>query len=189
MINGNSVRYLGGCFYIQTSLNLPLAHSMLKQRRIARKAPFRAKRGKIRIKRKRRKKGEITKLKEQLWQLCRNILIKKYGYKCYTCGKIKRKKGALHTGHYIASALCSTELRYDTRNLRRQCYACNINRSGNTIRFGKYLSRDHGTEYVEELWNRNEATKGKVYSKQWFLNEIEIKKQILAQLSSPHSQI
>lgn len=134
------------------------------------------------IKRKRRKRGEITKLKDKLWELCRNILIKKYGYKCYTCGSIKRKKGALHTGHYIASSLCSTELRYDLRNLRRQCYACNINRSGNTIRFQKYLIRDHGTQYVEELWNRNEATKGRPYPKQWFLDKIQEYQNIIRYL-------
>jgi 5-methylcytosine-specific restriction endonuclease McrA len=123
--------------------------------------------------RKRRKKGEITKLREELWELCREIVKQRDGYKCYTCGKVKRKKGALHTGHYIASSLCSNELRFDIKNLARQCYACNINRSGNTIRFQKYLTRDHGAEYVEELWTRNEATKGKTYSKEWFENKIK----------------
>lgn len=139
---------------------------------------------KIAYKRRRRKKGEIPKLKEQLWGLCRNILIRRYGYKCYTCGKVKRRKGALHTGHYIASSLCSIELRYDLKNLRRQCYACNINRSGNTLRFQKYLTRDHGPEYVEELWDRNEATKGKIYPKEWFIHQISTYSQLLKDTES-----
>lgn len=122
--------------------------------------------------RKRRKKGEITKLKDKLWELCKQITRERYGYKCYTCGLVKRKKGALHTGHYIASSLCSVELRYDLKNLRRQCYGCNINKSGNTLRFQKYLVRDHGAEYVEELWTRNEATKGLTYPISWFQAKI-----------------
>lgn len=152
------------------------AKSRLKTSRLLRKPSNVSLSGKPR---KRRQKSDLAKAKETLWNLCREIVKARGGYKCYTCGKIKRKKGALHTGHYIASSLCSVELRYELGNLARQCYACNINRSGNTLRFQKYLIRDHGQEFVDELWTRNEATKGKTYPLQWFLDKTKEYQSIL----------
>jgi hypothetical protein len=66
-----------------------------------------------------------------------------------------------HTGHFIPSSICSAALRYDLSNLRPQCFACNIHRSGNWPAYEAHLRRD-GID-VEELKRRNEETKGRKY--------------------------
>lgn len=139
--------------------------------------------------RKRRKSGEITLLKKKLWELCKQITRKRYvnpdgSWNCYTSGsKIILPKN-VHTGHYIASSLCSVELRYDLKNLQPQSYNENINHSGNPLQFRLNLIRDHGVEYVDELWTRNAATKGQVYPLSWFASKISEYQQILSQESS-----
>ena len=91
---------------------------------------------------------------------------------CYTSGKRMVFPKDAHTGHCIPSSLCSVELRYDLNNLRVQSYDQNINKNGNPLQFERNLIRDHGQAYMDDLWNRNEATKGKIYPKQWFLDKI-----------------
>lgn len=118
---------------------------------------------------KRRKKGAISKLKEELWQLCREIQKNKYGTTCFTCKKFIEK--GIHLGHFITSSTCSVELRYDLNNLRPQCYHCNINLSGNWVKFEEELLKE-GTD-IGELKRRNGETKGLVYDVTWFQNKIE----------------
>lgn len=126
---------------------------------------------------KRRKKGELTKLKEKLWELCKKITRKNCvqpdgSWICYTSGKIIVFPKDAHTGHFIPASLCSPELRYDLKNLRVQTYDQNINKNGNALQFERNLIRDHGQEYVDELWNRNEATKHTTYHLDWYKNKI-----------------
>lgn len=120
---------------------------------------------------KRRKKGEITKLKDQLWQLCREIQIKKYGRICYTCGKEVEKSKGLHLGHYITSGVCSVTVRNDLRNLKPQCYHCNINLSGNWPAFYKNMEKET-PGITQELFTLNEVTKGQLYPTEWFVAKI-----------------
>ncbi len=63
-----------------------------------------------------------------------------------------------------------------------QSYNENINHSGNPLQFRLNLIRDHGTEYVDELWERNAATKGLTYSKEWFEQRINDYKLLLEEL-------
>jgi len=63
-----------------------------------------------------------------------------------------------HVGHFTSSSVCSAELRYALENLRPQCYACNIYRSGNWPAYEQHLIRD-GID-VDELKWLNERTKG-----------------------------
>ncbi len=121
--------------------------------------------------RRRRKKGEITKLKEKLWLLCRLITKQRYGNKCYTCGKEVPDGKGMHTGHYITSSLCSVPLRFDLRNLRPQCYHCNINLSGN---WPNFQNRMEGVEpkITLTLMKLNYETKGIQYPAEWFISKI-----------------
>ena len=120
-------------------------------------------------KRKRRKKGELSILKKRLWKLCRSLNPETT---CYTCGRRNLSGSNRQLGHFIASSLCSPELRFDTRNTRIQCYHCNINLSGNTLQFRLNLIRDHGVGYVEELWRRNQETKGHPIPLSWYQEKI-----------------
>lgn len=129
------------------------------------------------LRKKRRKSGEITLLKKRLWELCKQITRKRSiltsgALICYTSGKVLEHPKDAHTGHYIASSICSTEMRYDLDNLRIQSYDQNINKNGNTLQFRLNLIKEKGAEFVDELWSRNEQTKGKMYPKQWFVDKI-----------------
>jgi hypothetical protein len=73
-------------------------------------------------------------------------------------------------GHFISSSVCSAELRYSLENLRPQCYACNIHRSGNWPAYEAHLKRD-GID-VEALKRRNEQTKHRQYNILWYRAKI-----------------
>lgn len=124
---------------------------------------------------KRKSKTPLAKLKDELWELCKLLTRKVYGHNCYTCGVFVQFP---HTGHFITDSTCSTELSYDLRNLRPQCYACNIHKSGNWVIYEKNLIRDHSVEYVEELKKRNQATKGLQYDILWYQRKIEDYKKL-----------
>jgi len=116
----------------------------------------------------RRVKPMLKKLKKRLWELCREITIKRDGRDCYTCPSKDLQGSNCHLGHFISSSICSTELRYDLANLRIQCYACNIHRSGNWLAYENRLKKEHGLDYVDNLKRRNEETKGLQYREDWY---------------------
>jgi 5-methylcytosine-specific restriction endonuclease McrA len=126
---------------------------------------------------KRKKKSDLSKLKAQLWKLCREIQIKRYGSDCYTCPSKNLEGSSRHLGHFIPSSVCSTVMRYDLDNLRVQCYSCNIHKSGNWIEYEKHLIRD-GID-VQELKDRNEKTKGGMFREDWYKNQIELYTNLL----------
>ena len=136
------------------------------------------------IGRKRRKSGEITKLKKKLWQLCRDIQIQKYGRTCFTCGRHDLHGGNCQLGHFITSSTCSTEVRFDLKNLRPQCYHCNINLSGNWIAYECALLLE-GID-IAELKTRNAETKGKVYGVPWFEEKITQYTLLATQQTKPN---
>jgi hypothetical protein len=127
---------------------------MLRRTPLKRKTPL--KRGTVRLKKART--DSVGKLKKKLWQLCRAIIIARYGNTCYTCGAAGLVGSNLHVGHFISSSVCSAEMRYDLANLRPQDYRCNIHLSGNWPAYEAHLIRD-GID-VAELKRRNEQTKG-----------------------------
>jgi 5-methylcytosine-specific restriction endonuclease McrA len=116
------------------------------------------------------RKDTVGKLKAQLWHLCRAIIIKQYGNDCYTCPAKGLSGSNLHVGHFISSSVCSAELRYALENLRPQCFACNIHRSGNWPAYESHLRLD-GVD-VEELKRRNEQTKGMKTDNLWYMAKI-----------------
>lgn len=87
-------------------------------------------------------KTPISKLKKKLWQLCREIIFIKHGSDCYTCPLRNLIGSNRHCGHFISKSVCSAAMAYSLDNLRPQCYACNIHRSGNWISFESHLKRD-----------------------------------------------
>lgn len=115
---------------------------------------------------------KITKLKKKLWELCKQITRETYGNTCYTCGATGLAGSNWHTGHFLTKSLCSTELAYDLKNLRPQCYRCNIHLSGNWPAFELHLVLDHGQSYVDELKERNRKTKGGSFGSYWFEQKI-----------------
>lgn len=129
-----------------------------------------------RTKLRKKSRSEICLLKEELWQLCKMLTRKIFGYNCYTCGDYVEFP---HTGHFITDSICSTELSYDLRNLRPQCYRCNIHLSGNWVAYEDRMIKDNGIEYVKELKERNQKTKGLKYDELWFKAKIKEYQELL----------
>lgn len=124
----------------------------------------------------RKSKSSLAKTKLKLWELCKQIVRKKYGYNCYTCSSHTESP---HTGHFISSSVCSTELRYSLDNLRPQCYRCNIHLSGNWIAYEDRLAKENSKEWVDELKKKNQQTKGLKYDEIWYQKKIEEYQKIL----------
>lgn len=123
-----------------------------------------------------------AKLKARLWQLCKEIIRKRYGNSCYTCDKRGLTGSSWQTGHFIPSSICGAYLRYDLRNLRPQCYRCNIDLSGNGAVFYRRLVASIGQVYVDQLF----ADKEKIIkaNRAWFEEKIKEYQQVLSRLES-----
>ena len=107
----------------------------------------------VKKKMKKSKKPTPKKLRETLWNHCKRIIRSKYGNTCFTCGKTNLEGSNWHTGHFLSSGSCGAFLRYDLRNLRPQCYNCNINNGGAGALFYRNLVEREGQEYVEQLFS------------------------------------
>ena len=130
----------------------------------------------LKRKNKRSKTPSIRLLKQKLWKECRRIIINRHGNNCYTCASADLSGSGLHAGHFIPSSICSAEMRYDLENLRPQCFACNIHRSGNWVAYERHLIRDNID--VEALKQRNEDTKGEKYDHHWYSAKINEYKEL-----------
>lgn len=132
-------------------------------------------RAKTGISRKKRKKSELTKLKEELWRLTRIYAAQIYPHECYTCGvHLRWGSSVMQLGHFIPRAICSQELHFDLKNLRWQCRICNQFKNGRWPEFEERLIREHGLAYVEDIKERNRATKGTTYPKGWYHEQIAL---------------
>lgn len=91
-----------------------------------------------------------------VWEQCKRIIRSWYvnndgSWTCYTCGKILREKKDVQTGHGKAKSLLKIRYKYDLRNLKIQCYNCNINLGGLSDIFIAKLEREpKGLEFLKE---------------------------------------
>ena len=74
---------------------------------------------------------------------------------CVTCGKQGHwKTGGIQAGHFISRKHYST--RWDERNFKPQCVACNVYRAGEQYKYSLYL----GSNLSDELYQKSrEITK------------------------------
>lgn len=101
---------------------------------------------------KRKSKSAQRKLKEELWEICKQIVRKRDGNVCVICNKSELVGSGWHTGHFIASSVCGAFLRYDLRNLHSSCYNCNINLGSNGSVFFLSLEKKYGREFVDAIF-------------------------------------
>lgn len=99
----------------------------------------------------RQSKAPISKIQRQLWELCKQIIRKRYGNVCYTCGRTGLEGSNWHIGHMIAKAALGAYLKYDLRLLRPQCYNCNINQGGRGADFIENMRQIEGQVYVSRI--------------------------------------
>ena len=129
--------------------------------------------------------SQLKPFKAKLWELCKQITRLKYGNICYTCGKTGLVGGGWQTGHFIPSSVGGAYLRYDLRNLRPQCYYCNINLGGNGSSFYKNLVERENQQYVDEIFKDKQKTiKADIIFFQDKIKEYEIYLQELQKTSS-----
>lgn len=96
-------------------------------------------------------KQKISKIQRTLWELCKQIIRKRHGNVCYTCGQTGLVGSNWHTGHLWAKASLGAILKYDLRVLRPQCYNCNINHGGAGADFYKKLLNEIGVNEMVKL--------------------------------------
>lgn len=110
----------------------------------------------------------VKTLKKKLWELCKQIIRKKYQKKdgtwnCFTCGRLIDEPAKAQTGHFIPSGSCGAYLRYDLRNLRIQDYYCNINLGGNGSEFYRKMVEEVGQKEVDKLFqDKNKVIKADI---------------------------
>ncbi len=122
-----------------------------------------------------KKKKSPKQLREMLWNECRRIVRARYKqgdyWFCFTCQRLIDEPAKAQTGHFLPSSTCGAFLRYDLRNLRIQCYNCNINQGGNGAHFYKNLVTENGQEYVDQLFKDKHVTiKADSW---WYLSKID----------------
>jgi len=97
-------------------------------------------------------KTPLRKVQDALWKECKRITLNKYGNTCYTCGRTNLEGSNCQLGHFIPSGACGALLRYDLRNLRIQCYHCNINLGGYGAEYYKRMVAEVGKKEVDKLF-------------------------------------
>lgn len=125
----------------------------------------------------------VGKLHKILWELCKQIIRKKYIKKdgtwdCYTCGRLINESKKAQTGHFIPSGSCGAFLRHDLRNLRIQDYFCNINMGGAGAEYYKKMVEREGQDYVDQLFKDKQKT---VKAKDLYITRIKEYREILKQ--------
>lgn len=87
-------------------------------------------------------------LKEAQAAVNRYVRVRDASLPCVSCGTTKAKQW--HAGHFRTTK-AAPELRFDTRQIWRQCSQCNDYLSGNITEYRKELIRRIGLAEVEEI--------------------------------------
>lgn len=96
-------------------------------------------------------KTKISVLQRQVWELCKQIVRKKYGNTCYTCGRSALSGSNWQTGHMWAKASVGAYLKYDLRILRPQCAVCNLFQGGRGADFHRKMLEEIGQSAMDAL--------------------------------------
>lgn len=112
---------------------------------------------------KRARKDTVGKLKSRLWELCRQIIFKRYQNAagevfCFTSGQGPLVGSNRHLGHFVPSSVGGVSLRYDLDNLRPQSYVENVHKSGNWPAYYENLVKEIGQDRVDALLAKKKLT-------------------------------
>lgn len=81
------------------------------------------------------------------------VHVRDVGLPCFTCGLLftaQKIGGVIDCGHYLTVG-AHPELRFETRQLARQCISCNRHNGGRPREFRAALIQREGIEFVEWL--------------------------------------
>lgn len=71
----------------------------------------------------------------------------------------------------MTGATCSPSMYYELTNIHRQCYACNVHKSGNWVNYLPFMERKYGKKHVKWLLNE----RGKLLGEKWTYKDFEKK--------------
>lgn len=123
--------------------------SLAKQKR------EKAERKEIRV-RKEKLKSRSDWLKDAQTAVNAYIRARDKGKPCISCGR--DHQGQYHAGHYRSVGSCP-ELRFDERNIFKQCQPCNTHLHGNLIEYRRSLLAKFGRSYLRWLEGPHELKK------------------------------
>jgi hypothetical protein len=98
--------------------------------------------------RKERAKTRGDWLKETQTAINAYVRVRDKDLPCVSCGR--HHDGQWHAGHYLSTG-ARPELRFDERNIHKQCQPCNTHLHGNLLLYRVELIRRIGLEEVERL--------------------------------------
>lgn len=107
---------------------------------------------------KKQSKQKISVIQRHLWEIIKQIIRKKYGNTCYTCGQTNLSGSNQQTGHMWAKASVGAYLKYDIRILRIQCFKCNIFHGGRGADFYAKMLKEIGQDAMENLQKDRQKT-------------------------------
>lgn len=122
---------------------------------------------------KERMKSRQDWLREAQAAVNRYVRLRDAGEPCISCGR--DHQGQYHAGHYRSVGACP-ELRFDERNIHKQCAPCNNHLSGNIVAYRHGLIERIGVETVEWL-------EGEHQPKHYSIDEIKEIKARFSKLS------
>jgi len=97
------------------------------------------------------KKVSVSKLHKLVWAECRRVQLEKLPHDCYTCPAKNLTGANLQLGHGQSKGSLPLEFKYDLRNLRWQCFFCNIHGQGcQELFLARLESEEAGKEFLLE---------------------------------------
>lgn len=106
---------------------------------------------------KKTKKISVSKLHKLVWAECRRVQLERLPHDCYTCPAKNLTGANLQLGHGQSKGSLPLEFKYDLRNLKWQCFFCNIHGQGCQELFLARLENEvAGREFLMESSFKNE---------------------------------
>jgi hypothetical protein len=107
---------------------------------------------------KKRSKTPLAKAKLKLWKELKEVIKKRDGEVCISCGATGLTGHNKHGGHFIPSSSCGGFLRYDLRNVWIQCSTCNLFRNGAGAEYTIELQKRFGNKFVTKILKDKQRT-------------------------------
>lgn len=102
-----------------------------------------------------KKKSPQKIIEDKLWAECRRIVFERDNIdgqiNCYTCSALNIEGVNKQLGHCYPKGACGATMKYDLRNLKYQCYNCNMNLGGMGAVFKANLERDLGKKKAKQI--------------------------------------